>query len=59
MINRSNYDIKSEEEKINVKTYSDKLLLMRKYKGSKKKNEKIRMRKTGVTARRKQPQSHK
>ena len=41
MINRSNYDIKSEEEKINVKTYSDKLLLMRKYKGSKKKNEKI------------------
>ena len=41
MINRNNYDIKSEEEKINVKTYSDKLLLMRKYKGSKKKNEKI------------------
>ena len=41
MVNRDNYDIQSEEEKINVKKYSDKLLLMRKYKNSKKKNEKI------------------
>ena len=32
MIDKSNYDIKSEEEKINVKIYSDKLLLMKKYK---------------------------
>ena len=41
MISKSNYDIKSEEEKINVKNYSDKLILMKKYKKSSKKAEKI------------------
>ena len=42
MISESNYDIKSEEEKINVKIYSDKLILMKKYKNKKmSENEKI------------------
>lgn len=36
MINKKNYDIKSEEEKIKSKNLSDKLLLMKKYKKSKK-----------------------
>ena len=41
MISKSNYDIKSEEEKINVKNYSDKLILWKKYKNSSKNIEKI------------------
>ena len=41
LISKKNYDIKSEEEKINVKNLSDKLLLMKKYKKSKKKIVKI------------------
>lgn len=39
LVSRSYYDIKSEEEKIKVKNYSDKLLLMRKNKNSHKKND--------------------
>ena len=41
MIDKSDYDIKSEEEKLNVKNYSDKLLLMKKFKNKDKYNEKI------------------
>lgn len=41
MIDKSDYDIKSEEEKLNVKNYSDKLLLMKKFKNKGKYNEKI------------------
>ena len=41
MISKNNYDIKLEEEKINVKNYTDKLILMKKYKKSTKKNQKI------------------
>lgn len=41
MISNKNYNIKSEEEKINAKNLSDKLLLMKKYKKSKKKIDKI------------------
>jgi len=41
MVSKTNYDIQSEEEKINVKTYTDKLILMKKYKKSKKANEKL------------------
>jgi len=41
MIDKSDYDIKSEEEKLNVKNYSDKLLLMKKFKKKDKYNEKI------------------
>ena len=41
MINKGNYDIKSEEERINVKNYSDKIILMKKFKNSSKKIEKI------------------
>ena len=41
MISKNNYDIKSEEEKIKVKNYSDKLLLMKKYKNSSKIAEKM------------------
>ena len=41
MIDKSDYDIKSEEEKLNVKKYSDKLLLMNKFKKKNKYNEKI------------------
>ena len=36
MISKTNYNIKSEEEKITSKNLSDKLLLMKKYKKSKK-----------------------
>ena len=42
MIDKSDYDIKSEEEKLNVKNYSDKLLLMKKFKNKDKYNEKIK-----------------
>jgi len=41
MVSKTNYDIQSEEEKINVKNYTDKLILMKKYKKSKKANEKL------------------
>ena len=41
MIEKNDYDIKSEEEKLNVKNYSDKLLLMKKFKKKDKSNEKI------------------
>ena len=41
MVNKENYDIKSEEEKIATKNYTDKLILMKKFKSSNKKAEKI------------------
>ena len=37
MVNKSHYNVDAEEEKIKVKTLSDKLLLMNKYKNKKKK----------------------
>ena len=45
MVSKSNYNISSEEEKIKVKNYSDKLLLMRKYKNSNKKMKKYLLKK--------------
>ena len=42
MVRKTKYDIQSEEEKIKVKNYTDILILMKKYKNSKKKaNEKL------------------
>ena len=41
MVSKTKYDIQSEEEKIKVKNYTDKLILMKKYKNSKKANEKL------------------
>ena len=41
MVSKTKYDIQSEEEKIKVKNYTDKLILMKKYKKSKKENEKM------------------
>ena len=39
MVNKSNYDVDAEKEKINVKFLSDKLLLMKKFKHKNKKVE--------------------
>ena len=41
MVRKTKYDIQSEEEKIKVKNYTDILILMKKYKKSKKANEKL------------------
>ena len=41
MVRKTKYDIQSEEEKIKVKNYTDILILMKKYKKSKKANEKF------------------
>jgi hypothetical protein len=41
MVRKTKYDIQSEEEKIKVKNYTDILILMKKYKNSKKANEKL------------------
>jgi hypothetical protein len=41
MVSKTKYDIQSEEEKIKVKNYTDILILMKKYKNSKKANEKL------------------
>ena len=41
MVSKTKYDIQSEEEKIKVKNYTGKLILMKKYKNSKRANEKL------------------
>ena len=41
LVSKTNYDIKSEEEKIKVKNITDKLILMKKYKKNNKSNEEI------------------